>query len=266
MIRDQLTHSSSWVGRTAGEIREVGESDGSILIVPVGSVEQHGDHLPVGTDTLLASAVATRGAELASDVPVAVTPPIWSGYSPHHLQFGGTLTLSFETALAVVEDVVSSGLENGFDAVLLVNGHGGNGPLVGAAVSEIGVDHPDAEVTGITYFSLAESFADEIRDSEDGGMAHGGEFETSLLLHLYPDLVREDGDATPLEEPYDLGDADLLAPGPLSVYRSFEEYSESGAIGEPELASAEKGRELFERLGDELETLLREIHERNRDT
>ena len=265
MIGSDPTHSSSWTGKTAGEIRDVGEEDSSILVVPVGSVEQHGDHLPVGTDTLLAEAVATHGAELASDLPVVVSPPVWTGYSPHHRHFGGTLTLSFETALAVVEDVVRSGLENGFDAALLINGHGGNGPLIGAAVSEVGSANPDVELSGITYFDLAASFADEIRESDPGGIAHGGEFETSLLLHLYPELVRADGDATPLEEPYDHGDDDLLEPGALSTYRSFEEYSATGAIGEPELASTEKGQAIFERLGTELEDLLWEIHDRNRE-
>ncbi|WP_440772723.1 creatininase family protein [Natronorubrum sp. DTA28] len=260
---DQLTHPSSWFSKTAEEIREIGDADGSILLVPIGSVEQHGTHLPVGTDTLLASAVAMRGASLVSDLPVVVVPPIWSGYSPHHLHFGGTLTLSFETALAAVTDIVSSALENGFDSVLLVNGHGGNGPLVGAAVSEIGAAHPDVEATGITYFSLAEPFVDDVRDSDAGGMAHGGEFETSLMLHCYPELVREDGrsEATPLDEPYEHGDDDLIEPGPLSVYRPFEAYSSSGSIGDPDLATAEKGRELFDRLGVELESILRAVAE-----
>ncbi|WP_328821168.1 creatininase family protein [Natronorubrum halalkaliphilum] len=260
MIGDLFTHSQSWFSKTAGETREIGEQDGSVVLVPVGSVEQHGRHLPVGTDTLLASAVTMCGVSLVEECPALVTPPVWSGYSPHHLSFGGTLTLSFDTALAVLTDIVSSALENGFDAVLLVNGHGGNGPLVGAAVSEIGAEHPDVTVTGLTYFSLAEPFIDEIRDSDPGGMAHGGEFETSLLLHLFPDLVRDGPrEATPLDEPLVYGDTDLLDSGPLSVYRPFESYSSSGAIGDPDLASAAKGRELFDRLAEELATVVQAL-------
>lgn len=258
------TNRHSLVTMTAPEVREIGETDGSILIVPIGSVEQHGRHLPVGTDTMLVSAVTEAGVDRAEDVPIATAPPIWSGYSPHHLPFGGTLSLSFEHALHAIEDVVTSGLTNGFDAALLVNGHGGNTALVDASVSELGIAHPDAELTGLTYFTLAKPFIDDIRESEPGGMAHGGEFETSLMLHLHPELVGDDRVATPLEEPYELGDDDLLEGGPLSVYRSFDEYTASGAIGDPTLATAEKGATLLERLGDELGALLRSIHEQNR--
>lgn len=263
MLGNLVVNSQSWLTKTAPEIREIGSENGSILIVPVGSVEQHGSHMPVGTDTILVSEVAALGGERADDLPIVIAPPIWSGYSPHHLHFGGTLSLSFENALATLEDVVTTGLENGFDAVLLLNGHGGNTPLIGAAVSELGIDNANVDVTGLTYFALAESFIDEIRDSESGGMAHGGEFETSLMLYLHEELVGDECEAEPLDEPYELGNRDLVDPGPLSVYRSFEEYSASGAIGEPQLASAEKGAEIFERLGVELESLLRDLSEQN---
>jgi creatinine amidohydrolase len=256
-----------WAGRTAPEVRALAAEPGSVLVVPVGSVEQHGHHLPVATDTILVDAVVDEAADRATDagVPLLVTPPLWTGYSPHHLPFGGTLTLAFEDLLAVLEAVAESGLENGFDAILLVNGHGGNKPPVASAVTTIGEAHPDAESLGLTYFDLAEPFGDEIRDSDVGGMAHGGEFETSLMLHIAPDLVREDRmEATYMDEPYDLGGKDLLVGGPLSVYRPFDDYSESGAIGDPALASAEKGAELLDRLGDALADLLGEIHERNR--
>lgn len=253
--------------KTAPEIVETAEQAGSVLVVPVGSIEQHGTHLPVATDTVLASEVAAASGNRlvnSSDIPLLVTPTVWSGHSPHHLLFGGTLTAEFETLLNLLKETIGTGLENGFDAVVIVNGHGGNKSLVGAAVSTIGVDHPDAEVLGVTYFDLAESFADKIRDSEKGGMAHGGEFETSLMLHLHPELVRENGDATYLDEPYDHGDSDLLAGGPLSIYRSFDEYSRSGAIGDPELASEEKGEQFFEGVVDEVASILQEVHERNR--
>lgn len=256
---------TSFAGRTHLEIREVAATDGSVFVLPVGSVEQHGHHLPVATDTILVDAVANLGAErVEDDVPILVGPPFWGGFSPHHVPFGGTMTLEFETMLAALEEFADAVLANGFDAFVLLNGHGGNKSVIGAATSTIGKDHPDAEVLGITYFDLAASFANEIRDSEIGGMAHGGEFETSLMLHLRPDLVREDAmDATNMDEPYDRSVRDLLDAGPLSVYRGFDEYSDSGAIGDPSVASAEKGERFYERLGDELEDLLRKIHAEN---
>jgi creatinine amidohydrolase len=261
-----MAHSPAWAAQTAPDVRAIGEQPGSVVVVPVGSIEQHGSHLPVSTDTVLADAVARLGADrVADELPVLVTPPVWTGLSPHHMAFGGTITLEVETMIAVLRDVAASVLDNGFDALLFVNGHGGNMSLLGTVVTKVGREFPDAQVLGLTYFQLAEPFIDEIRESDLGGMAHGGEFETSLMLHLRPDLVRDDRtDATPMNDPYDLRRKDLFQGGPLSVYRSFAEYSDSGAIGDPDLATAAKGAELYERLGDELEAVLIAIHEQNR--
>jgi creatinine amidohydrolase len=252
---------TAWAAHTAPEIRETGAEDGSVLVVPVGSTEQHGDHLPVATDTLLADAVAHEGAA-RSGAPVLVTPPVWSGFSPHHMSLEGTISGEFDDLLDLLESVAGCGLENGFDALLFVNGHGGNGPLVGAAVSTVGDEHPDAEVLGTTYFELAADNTREIRETGEGGMAHGGEFETSLMLHLHPDHVG-DGDAVYLDEPYEQSGSDLQGGGPVSVYRPFEEYSETGALGDIEAASAEKGERLFEGVVEALADLVGEASERN---
>ena len=252
----------SWASKPYAEIREVGERDGSLLVLPVGSVEQHGGHLPVATDSLLADAVATAGAErVADEVPILVAPPVWSGYSPHHAPFGGTLSLEFDHLRAVVEDVVASALENGFDGVVLLNGHGGNVPLLGAAVSTLGDAHRRSEIVGVTYFELAAPFVDEVRESDPGGMAHAGEFETSLMLHLRPELVGDDREGTAWETAYDHGPTDMFAGGPLATYRTFDEYSATGAVGAPELATAEKGERLFDGLREELAALLTAVHE-----
>lgn len=256
----------SWAGKTYAEIVEIAEQPGAILIVPVGSIEQHGHHLPVATDTILVDAMANLGADRVSDdLPVLVLPPVWSGFSPHHLSFGGTLTLDFQTLQTMLEELAHAALENGFDALLFLNGHGGNGPLISGTASTVGVDHPEHDVLGLTYFQLATSFINEIRESETGGMSHGGEFETSLMMYLQPELVREDKMTAPyLDEPYEHGVKDLVEGGSLAVYRPFTDYSETGAIGAPEWASSEKGERIYNKLGDELEALLIEIHEQNR--
>lgn len=265
-VDDPSGEAYEWASQTASDIRDIGDREGSVAVVPVGSVEQHGDHLPVATDTLLCDAISRLGSErVDEDVPLLVTPPLWTGLSPHHLDFGGTISLGVETMLAVLRDVAASILDNGFDAILFLNGHGGNAAILGTAVTKIGTEFPDAQVLSLTYFDLAAPFVDEYRESDVGGMAHGGEFETSLMLHLRPHLVREDrAAASYLNDPYDLRRQDLFEGGPLSVYRSFREYSESGAVGDPDLATAEKGRALSDRLGEELAVLLTAIHEQNR--
>jgi creatinine amidohydrolase len=83
MVFDQA--SNSWAGQSYEEIVQTADRDGSVVVVPVGSVEQHGHHMPVATDTILVNAVATLGAQRASDDPVLVTPPVWTGNSPHHI-------------------------------------------------------------------------------------------------------------------------------------------------------------------------------------
>lgn len=260
-----LEESVGLAAQTAPEIATTAEREGSILVLPVGSLEQHGAHLPVATDSLLASTVASVAAsDVSEDLPILVSPAVWSGYSPHHMSLGGTATVEFDTLHRLLEEVAASLLDNGFDALLLLNGHGGNKAAISAAVSTIGREQPDAEVLGMTYFDLATEAIAETRSSELGGMAHAGEFETSLMVHLYPELVSREMPATPLEDSYELTDDDLVASGPLSVYRPFEEYAESGAIGAPELATAETGEILFEALVEELADLLRTIHENNR--
>lgn len=257
--------SPSWAAMTYSEVRTIAQQDGSILVVPVGSLEQHGDHLSTATDSLLVDAVAHGGAECTpNEVPLVIAPSLWMGRSPHHLRFGGTISLDTGALLDLLQHVADTAIENGFDALLLLNGHGGNSSVITDAVSEIGVLHPSVEVLGLTYFHLAEPIIDEVRESEIGGISHGGEFETSLMMHVHPELVRRDRiSGTQREEPYQLARQDLFADGFLSVYRPFTEYSDSGAIGDPDLATEEKGQWLYNHLTESLADLLLEIHQRN---
>lgn len=257
--------SVSWAGKTYPEIRSVGESDGSVLVVPVGSIEQHGPHMPVATDVLLADAVARGGADAASDegVPVLVTPPVWTGSSDHHLHWGGTISIEVVTMLSVLNQVARSALQNGFDAIFFLNGHGGNSAIVNAATKTVGTEHPDVQVIATTYYFLAEPIAEELRDSRYGGMSHAGEFETSLVLHLAPELVRESEYAVDYrEEPkggYDGAFHDFFSHGPLSVYHAADAREGPGTTGDPTAATADKGAAIYEFLVEEVSSLLAEI-------
>jgi creatinine amidohydrolase len=126
---DSESAESERANESAPRIQEVANRDGSVLMLPVGIIEQHGSHLPVVTDTLPAKAVAVEGAiRVRDELPVLVAPPIWSGFSPHHTPFGGTLTVEMETLVTLLEDVAASAIENGFDAVLSLNGTAGTHP------------------------------------------------------------------------------------------------------------------------------------------
>jgi creatinine amidohydrolase len=250
----------SWGGLTAGEVNETASAAGSVAVVPVGSVEQHADHMPTGTDTILVDAVAHAAVErLDDDVPVLLTPPVWSGLSPHHMSFGGTITLSLETLLHVVEDVAGSAIETGFDAVLLLNGHGGNASLVSSATTSIGEAYPDAEALAMTYLSLIDDAVEDTPDRDDWG--HAGQVETSLMLHLRPELVDLDrASVTVREEPYE----EQYRKGNLTVYRRFDEFTEAGSVGDGTAASAAYGERLLDGIGRELSAVLEDVHENNR--
>lgn len=265
VVRTNTTTERSFVDMTFPEIAEIVDSQGSVLVLPIGSLEQHGHHLPVATDSILVDAVAHGAVDRADEgIPVLVSPTVWSGFSPHHTAFGGTLTIGFETLLRLVGDLVSSAIQIGFDGVLLLNGHGGNTAMVNAAVSTLGVEHSENEIAGLTYFRLADPFIDEIRESETGGMGHGGEFETSLMAYLRPDLVDLDSaHSTYRDEPYEHASREMFDSGSLGVYRPFDEYSTTGELGDPGKASAEKGEELFDRLTAELATVITQMHEQS---
>src|SRR5690349_5514414 len=109
-----------WEEMTSPEIGAL-DRERTVVVLPIGSVEQHGNHMPVGTDTLLAKAVSLAAAQADNDICVMPSP--WYGFSAHHMRFPGSVTLSAQTLMAVVEDIVASVVKHGFRRILIVNGH-----------------------------------------------------------------------------------------------------------------------------------------------
>lgn len=219
--------------------------DRTVLILPVGSVEQHGRHLPVGTDTMLAQEVAVAAAGKAGDV--VVLPPPWYGLSAHHMRFAGSITLSAETLMRVVEDIVASVVQHGFRRILIVNGHGGNGGVIDVLASTLGHRHYGvARIAALTYFHLARDAIAALRRSAPGGMGHAGEFETAMLQHLRPGLVDNSVPATLYPDPGSTYlTTDLLGGSAVRTYHDFADLSPTGTLGDPSLASPEAGAKFF---------------------
>jgi creatinine amidohydrolase len=218
----------------------------TVLVIPLGSVEQHGHHLPLGTDTMLAHALALSAAKRSSG-KIVVLPPPWYGFSAHHMRFPGSITLSHQTLMAMVEDVVASLARHGFTRVLLLNGHGGNNGVVDVLASVLGHRHyGKMRIAGLTYFALAAPVIAELRRSKHGGMGHACEFETAMIMHIRPDLVAADRARTTYPDP---GSAylstDLLKGSPVKTYLDFRDLSPHGTLGDPSLASPAKGAEFF---------------------
>lgn len=241
-----------WANLKAGELRQLARGD-TRVIIPIGSTEQHGPHLPVQVDTLLATEVAHRAArKVASRVPVVVTPAVWIGLAEHHMTFGGTLTLDFDTLAGLLRCIVRSLVRHGFRQILFLNGHGGNVSALRTIVDEL---TPQFAIPLImsTYWVLAEEQMASILERQSG-VKHAGEAETSMMLALRPDLV----DTGRLSE--------AIGPtGPESGVRSkagthrwssFAGRTETGVIGDASAASAEKGERLLEAATAALSDLL----------
>lgn len=229
-----------WEELTSPEIGAL-DRERTVVVLPIGSVEQHGNHMPLGTDTLLAQAVALGAASKAADVIVMPSP--WYGFSAHHMRFPGSVTLRAETLIAVCEDIVAAVVKHGFRRILIVNGHGGNGGVIDVLASTLGHKHYGAaRIVTLTYFALARDAIAALRKSASGGMGHACEFETAMMLTVKPAVVHMERAATTYPDPgSNYLTTDLLGGQAVRVYHDFSDLSPTGTLGDPSLATPEAG-------------------------
>lgn len=222
---------------TAPAIR--GLDRGKVLVVaPIAACEQHSDHLPVFTDSLLVGAVAD-GVERQSPDRILLLPVLWMGASEHHLPRGGTLTATLPTYEQMLVELLQPLLREGFRRVLLLNGHGGNIDPLRVALRRLDAEFPQAILTGAAYWDIAEAELAACCRGPRKMMGHACEMETSMIMALRPDLVRTE---TIRDDPDD-SPPDLKG---LSWPRDFGRRTDHGCVGYPELANAETGRRMLE--------------------
>ena len=230
-----------WQKLRAHELRGLADRDATV-IMPVGSMEQHGPHLPVQVDTLLAGEIARRAAlRLAERLPVVVTPTVWMGLAEHHMTLGGTFTLDLSTYLGLLRCLCRSVDRHGFPRIFILNGHGGNVSALGAITGEL-AHELNAKVATATYWHLRETrerFA-EILEHQDN-VRHAGEAESSMLLALVPELV--DREAMRNTEGSMAG---IARSSGAYGYRHISDLSPTGVMGRPQTATADKGERLLD--------------------
>jgi creatinine amidohydrolase len=163
----------------------------TMVVLPIGALEQHGPHLPLATDTLLVQYVAQAAVDSVADqVPAVVAPPLPYGYSHHHLPFGGTASMGIEQLLGTLRGIVGSLLDSGFGAVFILNGHGGNQEIVSLVARDVGLSR-GAYVGAGSYFEMARPALLAAGAQAMGEIpGHAGVFETSLMLAAHPELVQ----------------------------------------------------------------------------
>lgn len=222
------------------EVKAGIEAGRDTVVIALGAFEQHGPHLPLETDVLLGDHLARAIADRL-DAFLAPTVPI--GCSHHHLAFPGTLSLSDETFGGIVGDVVASLARGGFRRVVLLPSHGGNYAPLAAAMKKIGSSVDGLEITALTdpapLFGAAKVGADEFGVPLGEGGIHSGEWETSMVMAIHPELVHlERAQAGYIGDP-DEAFRKIFAGGTDSL-------SKIGVVGDPTRASAEHGERYWE--------------------
>lgn len=220
--------------------------DRLVVVLPTGSFEQHGPHLPFTTDTDIAAAIA-GGVERAMSDRVLLLPTLWAGLSTHHMHFAGTMDVPQPVYISLILELGKSIAEMGAKKAFILNGHGGNDTPLRAALRELKTARPNTRFVFASYWTLAAKTIREVRESELGGLGHACEMETSIMMHLHPDRVRIERavrDGPPFTDPY--RKADMQHGRPVFFVNEFHEVTKSGVIGHPDLASAEKGKRFLD--------------------
>ena len=233
-----------------------------VVVLPLGSLEQHGHHLPLLTDTINCAEIARRAEAALGDIALFL-PALWVGASDHHLRFPGTVSLHNATYTHMLEDILESLIGSGFRRIVLLNGHGGNTRPGGEALYQVQMRHRekrDLWLVLATWYTLAAPQIAAIEALEQKAVTHACEIETSMILHLRPELVRLDAArAAHTPFPSRFYSPDSSRPSRVAVRRPFEHISETGALGHPEHATASKGQALFEVAVEQVVACVREI-------
>jgi creatinine amidohydrolase len=237
---------------TFPQLRQV-PRDRTVVLAPIAACEQHSRHLPAYTDTILVTGVA-EGVEARLPQQVLLLPTLWFGASHHHLRFGATLSAEVDTHIAMLCDLLLPLLDDGYQRILLLNGHGGNIDTMHVALRRLQTRYRDRILSAASYWELAERELANLAEGPRKSMGHACEFETSMVLALRPELVRRDEiqDDPPKDDPTLRG---------LYLAEDMYQRTDHGAVGYPERASAEKGRRILhaavERTAEVVNGLLR---------
>ncbi len=250
-----MNPSLEYAAYTAPALNALAAED-AIVIVPIGATEQHGPHLPVMVDHRLATEAAMRGAALlwSAGQKALVTPVVWTGFSEHHMEMGGTVTIDFATFHGLIRGIVRSLARGGFRRICLLNGHGGNIAPLNVVVSELTVELRIPLVT-LSYFELAERAMRDVLEFQEL-VLHACEAETSMMMATEPALV----DQARLHEAHgpdqDRPEIEALVGRRVFRWQALNARARSGVIGNGAAGTPEKGERLLQAYAAELATIL----------
>lgn len=240
------------------EIKQLVEKQ-PVCIVPIGSVEDHGHHMPLDVDNFLIGSVCDEVARRIPD-EVLLLPGVPYGFEDHHMSFPGTITIQSQHLEAFMLDITKSLAHHGFEKILIADGHGSNMPILDLVARKT-IIQTDSLCAAFIWPGLISKEIAEHRDSEKpGGVSHAGELETSVYLYLNEAAVQMDKaekDINFHESKYywhDLGGG-----SPVRMVEWWTRISKTGTIGDPTLATKEKGKLWFDAAVENLIEFIREF-------
>ena len=242
---------------------ELRQQTSKVVVMPIASLEQHGHHLPLLTDSMIGGEIARRAeADLAAEA--LFLPMLWLGSSHHHLGFA-TVSLSSPLYVEVLKEMIECVMRAGFKRIFLLNAHGGNeGPGM-LALQQLQLKHsgdkPDLWLAFSSWFGgIARTQISQIEALDQKFVTHACELETSVVLRLRPELAHMDlarGTTFAFGSKFQTPDAS--SPSRVYVPRSFEQITQTGALGHPERATAEKGEAIVQVATREVVAFVREF-------
>lgn len=249
-----------WHEMTAPDFLDPGTADW-IAVLPVAAIEQHGPHLPVFTDSCVAEGQIARVIELASDdLPFTVLPVQAVAKSNEHISAPGTLTLGWETVTRAWLDIGDSVARAGVRKLVIVTSHGGNVPIMDIVARELRIRHDMLAVA--TSWARFGQPAGVFPEEEFVYGIHGGDVETSLMLHLRPDLVRMEAarDFRSTQHAMIAEMAHLRVHGAAQFGWKAQDLNPAGVVGNAAAATAEKGRASLDHAARGFLALLDDVH------
>lgn len=234
-----------------------------VIVVPTGSFEQHGHHLPLLTDSMIGAAIADRAEAELGDSAVFL-PMLWIGASDHHMDFAGTVSLSMEVYTKAIIDLVESIISAGFRKIFLLNSHAGNIVPASTALYEINLRYhevlPDLWLTFCSWFDLARDQVAGLKGMTQGGVLHACEWETSVMMRAHGDLVHRKvikSTRTPFKSEF--YSPDQSGRSRVSVTKTIRQMTPVGALGRPDLATEDKGERIIAAATAEVVAYVREF-------